>query len=284
MALILPPWYFSDETDNIVALTTATQFTIGASSAEGTAVRLLPASGGLTHDVHYLVLQLHSNAAGAGTNPIVLVDVMLDPAGGTSFVAFIDDLLVMSNKAITEGFSYSFGYGFPVFIQAGNSIGIRGTTPHTSTKVMNCRCWAFGNPSRPELWWCGSGVETLGIQASPAKGTTVTPGTSGSYGSWTSVGSATTKQYGHIQVGYGGEDSTAMQAQGNYLQIGYGSNKLPGSVRHFLCGGASEEGYMGFCGLPVWCDVPVGTQMQAQIASSLAASPDSLEIAIYGVY
>ena len=282
MSLILPPWYFANETDNITAAATATQVTLGASNADGSAVTLLSA---LAHDVHFLIITMQANASQFGANPCSLLDILQDPAGGTSWASFIDDLLFNgSGPGVSTNNGYTYGFAFPVYIKAGTSLGMQGRTAHSSTRVINVRCWALGNPSRPELWWCGSHVETVGATPAGSRGTNVTPGTSSGFGSWTNIGSTISGAWGAAQVGCGSENSTSMKDQYNFLEMGYGSNKLPGSPRFFVGGNASEQGTLWPHARPWWCDIPVGTQMQARMASSLGSSPDVMQIAIYGVY
>jgi len=282
MSLILPPWYFTDETDNITAAV-GTSFTCNANSADGTAVRLIPASGGLTHDAHLLVVRFHPDASNFGYNPICLVDILTDPAGGTSWGSIIDDLLIAAaGPGDSPDQAYQRGFIFPIWIPSGSSIGVRGRAHHTSSQAVRCHIWAFGNPSRPELWWCGTKVETLGTTASPAAGTAVTPGYSPSWGSWTSIGSVTTGTYGWIQLGHGGENTTTQSNQNMFCEIGAGSQKLPGTGRYWIGHNTSEQSKVDHT-FPSWCNIPEGTQMQARIMSG-TASPAAVNLALYGVY
>jgi hypothetical protein len=62
----------------------------GVSSADGAAVTVLPA---LAHDCEYLWLGVSGISASAKANT-ALMDLLIDPAGGTSWVSLIDDMVV----------------------------------------------------------------------------------------------------------------------------------------------------------------------------------------------
>lgn len=280
--LALPPFQFAHETDNLTGTPPAaligTNFTAGANSADGTAVGVI---GALAHDVHFLVVGLGGISL-ATANGQCLVDVLIDPAGGTSWSELIDSLINGFTPVPTAaGISLGNWYYFPLFIKAGSSLGVRARTLHTvDITTGRAVMYALGNPSRPDMWWCGQKVESLGINAATSTGTNVTPGNSGAFGSWTSIGNPTAKRYGHIQMGVNGSDSTAT-AIGYYWQLGYGSNKLPGSGTFFTSNTTSEVGQRLFT-LPMWCDIPAGTQMQVRGTASGTAEPHN--VGLYGVY
>lgn len=278
--LILPPWYFADESNNYTGTPSTpygTTITLGANNADGSAVEILAA---LTHDVHWLVINFITNQSTGGTHASQMLHILADPAGGASWAEIISGLLVSANKSASGDSRAITGYAFPVYIKAGTSLGAYGRTSHTATKEIRVSISVMGNPSRPDQWWCGSKVESVGTTPVSARGTTVTPGT-GAYGSWTSIGSTTSYNYGYIQPGYGGEASASMGAQSNLLQIGYGDTKLPGSPTWYLGGVNYEVGSVDRHSMPVWCDIPAGTQMQARAWRSIAT--DTLEISLYGV-
>lgn len=283
MSLILPPWYFADETDNITATITCTQCTSGASvNTDGSWASLL---GALAHDVHYLTLAFQGNISGAATIGCALVDIGADPAGGTNYSEIISDLLVSSNAQGATHKPYQYGFAFPLYIKSGSTLGVRARAA-VASRVLNVRVWAFGNPTHPEMWWCGSNVETLGATPASSRGTTITPGVSSAWGSWTNIPSSgtTSGRYGAIQVGYGGENTTAMQLQYSYVRVGYSNADLPGCPYWHIESNTSEQAFFQVAGQPIWCDIPVGTQMQAAAACSQPSGVDTLEVTIYGVY
>ncbi len=276
--LIVPPSGFARCSENLGALAATgvgVNFTAGASGADGTAVSILSA---LAHDVHYLVLAIGGiNTAAADGN--AALDVLSDPAGGTSWGSIIDDLCCGMTPVPSATVGLTAWYYFPLWIKAGTSIGVRAKTAHTvAIATGQVAMWAFGEPRRPEQWWCGQKVETIGIADS--KGTAVTPGTSGAFGSWTNIGSASSARFGAVQLGINGSDANAL-ANGWWWQLGVGSVQVPGSPTIYRAIATSEQG--GIVGMqPIFCNFPGGTQFQARNAVSSASGEDGY-CAVYGV-
>lgn len=281
MSLILPGSpAFSECTDNLTgtppAVNVGTNFTAGANSADGTSVSVLSALG---HDVHYLVIGIggvNTNAADSSC----LLDILTDPAGGTSWGTWIDDLVCGFAQAPGGGIPFmQVWYHFPIFVKSGTSLGVRARTAHT-VNITSGRVamWAFGCPQRPDMWWCGSRVESLGINAASSKGTTVTPGSTGTFGSWTTIGTSTAR-YQAIQFQVNGSDAT-MLGQGYYWQVGAGSTQLRGTPNFFASGSTSEIMGRSFS-MPIWCDVPSSTTLQLRATGS--GTGEDYNAAVYGV-
>lgn len=281
MSLIIPPWTFANEVDNATGTPTTnwgTTVTPGTSNADGTEATLLSA---LAFDVHYLAVGFSGYHIGSAAE-YALADILLDPAGGTSWRAFIDDLLVgFSCDAFNS--NSRIWYHFPIFIKAGTSIGSRARTSHT-VAAANPRVaiYALGNPSRPEMWWCGSAVETLGVTAASSIGTSVTPGNTGAFGAWANIGVVTSGRYGSIQMGWNGTDAN-VSALSYHFQIGYNNMPLPGCREFYVATEATERTWAGLPG-PIWCDIPQGEQMQIRGTASGTAEIWAGGLALYGVY
>lgn len=284
MSLIVPPWAFTQSVSNIDANKPPTgggvgdSFATGISNADGTAVTMLPA---LAFDVHYLIIGI--NGISLSTVAFyALADILVDPAGGTSWTSLIDDLVCGFTPINSISQQMTLWYHFPIFIKAGSSVGIRARSSHTvaSTAETKCVMWAYGNPTRPDMWWCGSKVESLGPVPATSRGTPFTPGNTGTFGTWTTMGT-TTSRYGAVQYGINGSDS-AMLAVGYYFQIGYSSLILPGSPTMHVAGDTTEiylpSGNWG----PIWCDIPSGTVMQMR--GTCSGTAEAYDGAIYGVY
>jgi len=281
MSLIAEPWSFANEVDNATGTPTqewGTTVTPGTSNADGTAATLLTA---LAFDVHYIAVGFSGyNVSGAAA--YCLADVLIDPAGGTAWRSFINDLLC--GYAAGKNQNLSAWYYFPVFIKSGTSIGSRVRTSHTvaptSPRVV---IYAMGNPSRPGQWWCGSVVETPGVTAASSTGTSVTPGNTGVLGTWTNIGAVTNGRYGSIQIGWNGTDSLAL-GQTYHFQVGYNKQQLPGSPQIHLSVTTSETCAAEPNAGPIWCDIPQGTQMQIRGTCSSTAEVWAGGLALYGVY
>jgi len=139
--------------------------TCGASSADGTAVTVMPA---LAHDCEYLWLGVSGTSITTGNANAALMDLLIDPAGGVNWTSIIDDLMVgfasgTSTQFTGSGSSMPLEYHFPLWLPAGASIGARirmqSATVPTVTRVMAQVC---GGNKNPASWWCGQKVETVG--------------------------------------------------------------------------------------------------------------------------
>lgn len=279
--LILPPWYFANQVDNLTgtppAAVPGTNFTAAANNADGTAVEVLSA---LAFDCHYLVVGIGGTGA-SGINGQCLLDVLVDRAGGTSYGAFIDDLVCGFSAVPVATAGLSIWYHFPVWIPAGSALAVQARSRHTvNVTTGQVVMYAYGNPSRPDAWWCGQKVESLGINAATSQGTDVTPGNTGADGAWTTIG-VSTARYGAVQYGVNGSDGSAA-ALGYYWQIGVGSQRLPGSPTLYFPVDATERGARTGNVQPIWCDVPGGATWQLRATSS--GSAEVFNAAVYGVY
>lgn len=150
----------------------------GLSNADGSAATLLPA---LAHDCEYLVLAI-SGFQLSGTDGSALLDILVDPAGGTSWTEKISDLLCGYTGAIDYDASaipsIPLMYHFPLWLPAGASIGALARASNGSAFANAPRVVAFaaGGNKNPASWWCGQKVETVGTMSpSTSRGQTHTP-------------------------------------------------------------------------------------------------------------
>lgn len=254
-----------------------TNFTAGASNADGTAVELI---ADLTHDVHFVVIEfggLSTNTANGSS----LADLLIDRAGGTSWSDFISDMIAGFTPVFTSS-SSSSKYFFPVWIPAGSSLAVQARTAHTADFVNSrCAIWCYGEPRRPDTWWCGQKVESLGITAASSSGTNVTPGASGAAGTFTTIGTSTGR-YEALQFGLNGSDAAELAA-GYHWEMGYDSVLIPGTPTMYCLFTSTEINHKsGINAGPIFAHVPSGKVLQARATSS-AASPEDTNVAIYGV-
>ncbi len=288
MGLILPAGpSFAHWTHNLTDVSSGTAYgtalTMGVSGADGSAATLLSA---LSHDVEYLVLTFMGFGQ-FGQNGSTLFDLLIDPAGGTSWSSLIDDLIIgyggAADFASASNGSYipSKTLCFPLWIPAGASLGMRARYAGSSAPSATPRVvvMAAGGNKNPASWWCGQKVETIGVTASTScVGTSVTPGSSGSFGSWTNLGSATSGRAGAVQWMVQGPGGTSITPASAYCyEFGAGSTRIGPPV---YLGGHTQENTLVFPTGPIFCDIPSGTQLQAKGAAS-ASSPQAFDCAAY---
>lgn len=281
MGLIVPPGpVWSWEVDNLTGTPSSTapgtNFTFGASNADGTAVQVLSA---ISMDALYMVVALGGCSTNAEDNS-ALVDILWDPAGGTSWGSLIDDLVAGFSPSPSAASGLMCVYHFPLWIPSGASLAVQarknGATAATGGR---CAIWLFGEPKRPDMWWAGQAVESLGISASTSKGTAHTPGNSGSYSSWATIGTST-RRYGALQFGTNGSDAN-MTGVGYYWQIGVGSAQLPGTPTYYHAN-TTNETCARTGAMPLFVDLPASTALQTRATASGTA--EAHNVAFYGVY
>jgi hypothetical protein len=142
---------------------------------------------------------------GADTSATIirfLADLMIDPAGGTTWTALINNLYVNS-PALTGG---GYRYYFPILIKAGTSIGMR-IQSNVASQTCRVAVQLYGKPTHPELTKVGSRVETYGAVTSTTSGTAVTPG-AGVTGTYVSVGTTAGECWWWQWGGVGCADTT----------------------------------------------------------------------------
>lgn len=282
MTTLLPKQTWGYDVNNFVsafaAATIGTNFTAGGNNTFGSSVSVI--SSAITYDLQLLTIEIGGTSLGAQVDASTIADILYDPAGGTSWSTLISGLLC--GFAVTPG---SLGgttvrYSFPIRVPAGSTLGIKAKTAYTSDVTTGrVLMTGYGRPSQPSMWWCGSGVETLGISSS--KGTSVTPGASGANGSWTTIGTSSFR-YRAFQIGVGPTHSAMVSARGYHTFVGVSSAQLPGSVP-IHCNTSSTHHCRNGQVAPQYCDIPSGSTIQAMSTCS-STSPDALSIAVYGVY
>lgn len=281
MGLIIPgspafTWCVDTNTGTPSATLPGVNFTYGASNADGTTVQLLSSTA---RDACYLVVGI-CGAATSGENNSALADILWDPAGGTAWTNFIDNLVSGFSAAVTATIGFAHWYHFPIWVPAGTSLAIRarkaGATAATAGRAM---MFLYGEPRRPDMWWCGQKVESLGINEASSAGTTITAGNTGAWGAWTTIGTST-RRYGAIQFGDNGSDSNALSA-GYFWQLGLGSQQMPGTPTWYATTTNGESGSRSGNGI-IWCDVASGSTLQMRGTCSTTA--ENHNVAVYGVY
>ena len=157
---------------------TGTTVTPGTSSAEGTWTQLLSATA---EEIWAFVLSVSSGNA-AGKDKCMLLDIGIDPAGGTNYTAIVNSLACGG----TDGFPGGYNAVFPLKIPAGSTIAVRVQGFNGTPGTVAVRFTGYGCPSRPELVAAGQCSETVGSVAS-SKGVSFTPGNAAE-GAWASLG------------------------------------------------------------------------------------------------
>lgn len=257
---------FAYLTDNHAATPATTQIigtsVTGGNSANGTAVAW---GGGALGFEGQLVLVEWGLGNVANTDTRSLLDVLIDPAGGTSW----------ATTPLVTGLIAGHGNNFPNYrsvllplrVPSGANLGLQArslTTGRTHRVVIS----VYGGYKGPGTWRCGSRVISSGVDEANYSGTAHTAGNSGAWaGSWSSVGSTTpTNTFAHNLV-HTGPNSGSWTGLAYYGQVGAGNNPLTlgdTDAIHAMTLTASTEVVTWAETRPVFADVPAGTQLQVR--------------------
>jgi hypothetical protein len=281
---MIPPASWRSCTSNISGTPSATPGTAvtgGAANTDGTTQSCIAA---ITHDVEFIEIGI-TGGVNAATNTSSLVDIFVDPAGGTAWETNprIADLLGGYSSAVGISSLLAIGpfhrkYSFPLFIKAGSSIGARLRSP-TASLAQRIAINAYGGNSRPESFWCGQRVESVGI-ATPGSslGQTHTPGNTGTFSAWTNLGSVLSAPCGALQFAVSGGGITNMNALFYHFEFGVGSQRI-GPPLHVVTSG-SEAIKVENPG-PIFCNLPDGAQLQ--VRATCSGTGQQFDVAAYAV-
>jgi len=248
---------YTNQAAPATAASHGTGITPGASDAEGnwTAVA---SSANIAQDV-YGVLLLVAGGGSTGQIKDHLLDIGVDPAGGTAYVAVVSNLVCgESALSISQGAQGRYFY-FPLFIKSGSSVAIRVQGSNATAGTVRVVLEFFGQPSHPELVRVGQYSETIGTITGSA-GVSFTPGNSGAEGSWVSLGTTTLALW-WWQLGIQCTNTVISDAQSFFdLAYGDGTNKDIIIQNLAIITATTErigQGQAENC----FCDVPAGAEL-----------------------
>ena len=209
---------------------------------------------------------------------------LLDLALSESGVGAADSGIILPNYLVGGGPTISQAGGgatmmfIPIFLPEGKRLSARWQSAVASITgvfaVFLNRCSPSGVPDK--VW---SKADALGITTASSSGVAITAGNTGTESAWTSIGSATSRDYEAFIPAVQGATDTAMASISYHAEFGAGST--PWAEYYFAT--RSEE---NVCGLkppvPIYHGAPAGTQMQARAEAS--STGEVLDYALYGLY
>src|SRR5215207_4648079 len=239
----------------------------GASNVEGAWVQLIAATAS---DVYGLVVTINRGASGAASREII-ADFGIGAAG--SEVPIISNLI--GNSPTNSNFGFQNVRFFPIFIPKGTRIACR--IQANTAMTLDVGLVLYGGFDQPP-WPVFSGVETLGtITGSGFPG--VTPGASGVFGSWTTIGT-TTRPWGGFHVAMQGPGATAWTTQMGHCEIGYDSVAL--TTKPYALS-TNEAVHQPHEMMPEMIPIPAGKIMQVRLKNNQGTA-QNVPVALYGLY
>ncbi len=214
--------------------TPGTSVTPGASNVEGAWTQL--ASGAnIAQDCYGVQIQVTGGAtATAAKNQ--LLDLGADPAGGTSYTAFVSNLAIGDSPAITAAAGVR-EFFFPWYLKAGSSVAARIQGSNATAGTVRVMAKFFGQPSRPEAVQRGQFSQTFGTITN-SNGPTITPGTAAD-GAWVDMG-AVTRPLWWWQLGYQIDNGT-ITAEYTYLDVAFGDASNKNLIYRIMHAGTTSE-------------------------------------------
>jgi len=209
----------------------------GASNAEGSWTQIA-SSANIAQDVYWVYLQIHSGAT-SGQAKNQLLDIGIDPAGGTSYTPFFENLVVGASPSITT--SGAREHVFPISIKAGSSVAVRIQGSNATAGTVRVVARFYGQPTRPELVPRGYFAQTFGTITN-SNGQSITPGNAAD-GAWADLGAVTTPLW-WFQLGYQIDNAT-ITAEYTYLEVAWGDGTNKHTMFKVMHGGTTAE----VCGL-----------------------------------
>lgn len=246
-------WKYSNF--NNPSTTPGTSVTPGISNAEGSWVQVATAAN-IAYDVYGVYLWITGGNT-TGTAKMHLLDLGVDPAGGTSYTVLVSNIQCgQSHNAVSGGYFYYL----PIRIKAGSQVAVRIQGLQATAGTVRVAATFYGWPSNPHLIHAGTYSETIGTVASSA-GTSFTPGNSSAEGTWVSLGTTSRHLwYWLLTVQINNGTTTSLMYHID-LAYGDGSNKVMIiENRPILLSGTAEQTTVPL--VPPaegWMSVPAGS-------------------------
>lgn len=270
-------WRFTNQAGP--STTPGTSVVPGASGAEGSATVIATAAQ-LTQDVHGLYLWITGGATSA-TSKCMLLDIGVDPAGGTSYIWRVNDLLVGDSGTAAQG---GIDMYLPLKIPAGSQVAVRVQGLAATAGTVRVMAIFYGKGTHPEVHQSFIKSETIGT-VSGSSGVAVTLGVSAAEGSWTLIG-ATTFRWLYILPTFQQDDSTT-NAQQIFFDVAYGdaSNKtIVAENINAAVVGTAEAIYVALASSQrdFWCDIPAGVNIYIRGSTNLATADSNNDFLVTG--
>jgi hypothetical protein len=248
-----------------------TSVTPGASNAEGTYTQIA-SSANIAQDCYWIYLLIsQGNTGGAAKNH--LLDIGVDPAGGSSYTAIISNLVCGASSGPNAG-NGNREHVFPFFIKAGSSVAARIQGSNGTAGTVRIGAKFYGLPSRPEAIPVGAYSQTFGTITN-SNGESFTPGNAAD-GSYVDLGSVT-KALWWWQIGYQVDNAT-ITGEYTYIELAWGDASNKHQIAKVMHAGNTGE----TCGLSIqehmlacsaYCPVPAGANIYIRGRANNA--PDS---------
>lgn len=184
---------------------TSTGTSVAANASANTLGSWVQLGSDTTRDGFLFGVAMTTIAQGIGH----LVDIGIDPAGGTTFTPVAQQIAVaVANSATAPALQMHFVPLGGIFVPSGSAVAAR-TRASTGSSALDVRAMLMiGAPDAGYNW-----VESLGISTADSGGTSIDPGaTANTKGSWTTLAAATAYDIDAFVVMVNTDPATATQS------------------------------------------------------------------------
>jgi hypothetical protein len=252
-------WSFDNYGTN-PSLTPGTSTIPGASNAEG-GNALIATGAQLTQDVYWV----HVAISGGGTSAAAknhLLDVGVDPAGGSSYTYVVSNMVCGATPAYGAAPGAVAHFYFPLFIKAGSQVAMRVQGSNATAGTVRITAKFYGQPSSPHTMPVASFSETIGTITN-SNGVSFTPGNAAD-GTAVSLGT-TAKAMWWWQLCYQIDNGT-ITAEQTYIDLGYGPTGSQKWFKRLIHAGTTTEAISDqmLCNLlfaECYMPLPAGTEL-----------------------
>lgn len=263
----VPSWGKRYSNFDTASTTPGTSVTPGVSNAEGSWTQVVAAA-----NVDFNVYEIHLHISNGGSSAAIrdhLLDIGIDPAGGSSYTEIISNISCGASDSTTPFFGIR--YKFPFFIPAGSTIAARIQCGQATAGTPRVGVEIVGAPSRPEAVRAAQYSEVLGTITN-SRGTLVTSGTSGTEGSWVSLGT-TTRDLWWWQVCCGWQASSTNAANHFVdLAVGDATNKKLIIQNSIWSTTTAEMVQHPTADTMAYCEVPAGSEIWVRSTAAQASA------------
>jgi hypothetical protein len=187
----------------------------GASNAEGSWTMTIDAANVKT-DIYGTHIQIIAGATSSWAK-LHVMDIGVDPAGGTAYQPIISNLVCGNTPPVTSGGARE--HYFPYYIKANSSIAVRFSGSNVTPGTVFVAQKIFGKPSDQSMFPKGTYSETYGVTGT--EGTSIIPGTNVE-GNWTLLGT-TSRPIWWWQLGYQLQNNN-LTTEGTVITLAVGDN------------------------------------------------------------
>lgn len=242
----------------------------GATNAEGAWTQIASAAN-ISQNIYAFWLRVSDGFTSAAIKNHLL-DIGVDPAGGTAYTAIVSNIVCGGSTSFSNGGGPEFL--LPHFIKSGSTVAARIQGSNGTAGTVRVGAAFYGQPSHPENMPVGQYSETIGAITN-SEGVAFTPGNAAD-GTWVLLG-ATTRNLWWWNIAHQLSNAT-ITLERTYIEIAHGdaTNKHV-IMRRMHIGNTSEDVGSGLednlNAYAAYCPVKAGTNIY--IRGRADSAPDT---------